>query len=87
MSSRASPAEDSGYDRTGWAALPRARILLVGTPQMLGGIIRDIVEKQPDMEVVGTASGHEDAVPTLYDVSADAVIIGLRESGPPEDFA
>src|SRR3989442_39586 len=87
MSSRSSRPEHYLYDRTGWPALARTRILLVGMPQMLRDIIRDIVEKQPDMEVVGTASARDGALPKLHDGSVDAVVIGLPNSGPPEDFA
>jgi len=66
--------------------LLRTKVLLVEMPQMLRDIIKEIVEKQPDMEVVGTASERADTIRMLGGVRADVVVIGLRDSDSADDL-
>jgi hypothetical protein len=56
------------------------RILIVAMPPMLGGIIRELVLDETDIDVVGELADHGDVVPAAVREEADFVI-----AGPPAD--
>ena len=63
----------------------RIHVLLVQVPGVLCGIIRDIVLSEPDMEVVGELSAHDDLMSAIARTEADFVIWGLEPTAPGPD--
>ena len=53
-------------------------------PLMLRDIVKRIVVEQPDMEIVGELSAHDDLVLAAREVDADFVIAGV-DGEPPVD--
>lgn len=62
------------------------RILLADLPQMLRSIIRDIVEGQPDMEIVGELAGQTGAPAMVEQTGARFVIVRHTGLDPPDIF-
>jgi DNA-binding NarL/FixJ family response regulator len=61
-----------------------ARILLLGMPRILRDLIRSIVDRQPDMRVVGEIDDDRVELRRVQRSRADFVIVGLRDSDLPD---
>jgi DNA-binding NarL/FixJ family response regulator len=62
------------------------RVLLVEMPHMLRDIVKTIVEREGDMEVVGDLGDQKRVIATALDRRADFVIAGLESGELPEVF-
>jgi len=80
----AGPANDGRDERREARLIAPARILLLGMPRILRDLIRSIVDRQPDMRVVGELEdGHID-LRRVERPRADFVIVGLHDSDLPD---
>jgi len=59
------------------------KVLLANRPQILREVVRDIIERQPDMEVVGEALDPLGVLLAAKETEADVVVIGLQDSEEP----
>jgi DNA-binding NarL/FixJ family response regulator len=62
--------------------LATIRILLVGLHGILLGIVKGVLEEQPDMAVVGQLQGHEGLPQAIADTGADLVVWALNDDKP-----
>lgn len=53
----------------------KLRVVLANTPRILADILRDLVDRQPDMAVVGEVRNLDELSPTIAAVQAHAVIL------------
>lgn len=58
----------------------RTRVLLAELPQLLGDIVKDVVDGQPDMEVVGDIASCESLAVTAGRTRADVALVGCELS-------
>ena len=63
--------------------MKKIRILLANRPRMLREVVREIIEAQPDMEVVGEVLNPVDLLVAVRATEADAVILALEGSEEP----
>jgi len=61
----------------------KIKILLANRPRMLREVVREIIEAQPDMEVVGEVPDPVELLVAVKDTVADAVILDLEDSEEP----
>jgi len=54
---------------------------------MLSDIITDIVNCQPDMEMVGMATGRVSLTEAVAEADADVVVVGLPDADLPSEYA
>jgi DNA-binding NarL/FixJ family response regulator len=62
--------------------LASVRILLVGLHGILHGIVKGVLEEQPDMVVVGELPGHEGVHEAIADHGANLVVWALNGQEP-----
>ena len=64
--------------------MPRKRVLLVGLPGLLSGVIQGLVDRSAGLEVVAETQPGEmlDAVETM---EPDVVVLGVQETAVPAD--
>jgi len=77
-------ANDDADERQEARLIAPARILLLGMPRILRDLIRSIVDRQPDMRVVGELEDDHINLRRVARPRADFVIVGLRDSGLPD---
>lgn len=58
------------------------RVVLANLPRITNDILRVVVERQPDLRVVGEADRLDELSRALEALRADAVIVGVRRGGP-----
>ena len=58
--------------------MKKIRILLANRPRMMREVLRELIRRQEDMEVVGEALDPLDILVAVRGTEADAVILGLR---------
>jgi DNA-binding NarL/FixJ family response regulator len=63
--------------------MKKIRILLANHPRLLRELVREIIERQPDMTIVGELLDPLGLLLAAKDTEADAVIIALRNSEAP----
>ncbi|KRT70245.1 MAG: chemotaxis-specific methylesterase, two-component system, chemotaxis family, response regulator CheB [candidate division NC10 bacterium CSP1-5] len=63
--------------------MKKIKILLANRPRMLREVVREIIEAQPDMEVVGEVPDPVELLVAVKDTVADAVILDLEDSEEP----
>ncbi|MHC4278193.1 MAG: response regulator [Planctomycetota bacterium] len=54
-------------------------IILANRPQLMREVVREIINRQNDMEVVGEAFNSVDIVEAVKETEADAVILALND--------
>lgn len=59
------------------------KVLLANRPRMMREVVKEIIEQQSDMEVVGEVLDPLDILVAVRGTEADAVILGLRGSEEP----
>jgi DNA-binding NarL/FixJ family response regulator len=67
--------------------LERTRILLAEMPRMLCDIIKETVNRHPDMEVVGEQPDRASLISVARATEADVVVVGLSDLELPADCA
>lgn len=60
--------------------MKKIRILLANRPQMMRELVRDMINRQNDMEVVGEVFNPVDLLVAVRESEADTVILALRDS-------
>lgn len=63
--------------------MKKIKILLANRPRMLREVVREMIEAQPDMEVVREVLDPVDLLVAVGDTQADAVILDLEDSEEP----
>ena len=63
--------------------MKKIRVLLANRPRMLREVLREIIEDQPDMEVVGEVLDPLDLLMAVRNMKADAVILAVKDSEEP----
>ncbi len=61
--------------------MKRIRILLANRPQMMRELVREMINRQDDMEVVGEVLNPVDLLVAVRETEADAVILAVKDSG------
>lgn len=61
----------------------KIRILLANRPRMTRELLKEIMESQPDMEMVGEVLNPVDLLVAVRETEADAVILALQDSEEP----
>ena len=59
------------------------KVLLANDPLILREVVREIIARQPDMEVVGEILDPLGVLLAVKETEADVVVIGLRDSEEP----
>ena len=62
--------------------MPRTRVLLVGLPRLLNGVVRGLVDQDGDLEIVGE-SDPVDMVSAVASMAPDVALVGNAQSGVP----
>ncbi len=60
--------------------MKKIKILLANHPRMMREVVREMIEAQPDMEVVGEVLNPVELLVTVRETAADAVILGLEDA-------
>lgn len=60
--------------------MKKIRILLANRPQMMRELVREMIKRQSDMEVVGEVLNPVDLLVAVRESEADAVILALKDS-------
>ena len=60
--------------------MKKIRILLANRPQMMRELVREMINRQNDMEVVGEVLNPLDLLVAVREVEVDAVILALKNS-------
>ncbi len=60
--------------------MKKIKILLANHPRMMREVVREMIEAQPDMEVVGEVVNPVDLLVAVKGTEADAVILDLEDS-------
>ena len=63
--------------------MKKIRILLANRPRMMREVVREMIEAQPDMEVVGEVLDPLELIVAVRETEADAVILALEGSEEP----
>lgn len=63
--------------------MKKIRFLLANRPRMMREMVREIIEGQQDMEVVGEVLAPVDLLVAVRETQAAAVILGVRDSEEP----
>ena len=63
--------------------MKKIKIVLANRPRMMREVIKEMIEAQPDMEVVGEVLNPVDLLVAVRETAADAVILGLEDSEEP----
>ena len=61
----------------------KIRVLLANRPRMMREVVREIVESQQDMEVVGEVLNPVEVLVAVREAKPDAVILALKDSEEP----
>jgi chemotaxis response regulator CheB len=64
--------------------VPRTRVLLVGLPGLLSGLIRGLVDRSTGLEIVGETNP-EAILETVETMEPDVVVFGVQERAVPAD--
>lgn|SRR2546425_9468785 len=59
------------------------KVLLANRPRILREVVRDVIERQPDMEIVGEVLDPLGVLLAAKETESDAVVIGLQDSEEP----
>jgi DNA-binding NarL/FixJ family response regulator len=62
--------------------LATIRILLVGLHGLLLGIVKGVLEEQPDMAIIGELRNHDGLLQAIADTGADLVVWALDDEQP-----
>ena len=60
--------------------MSQIRILVAGLPGLLYDIVRELIERQDDMTIVGRAPGRCDLAEAVREARADVAILGCDEA-------
>jgi DNA-binding NarL/FixJ family response regulator len=63
--------------------MKKIRIVLANRPRMARQVVRDMIERQDDMEVVREAQGRFELLIAVKETHADAVILSMGDSEVP----
>jgi chemotaxis response regulator CheB len=72
--------DSPGWEWDSFANMKKIRILLVNYPQMMRALMREVIERQPDMEIVGETVDPLGLLLAARQTRAEAVIMTLRNS-------
>jgi len=61
----------------------KIKIVLANRPRMMREVVKQMIDSQPDMEVVGEVLDPVDLLVAVRDTQADAVILDLEDSKEP----
>jgi DNA-binding NarL/FixJ family response regulator len=56
----------------------KIRVLLANRPRMVRALVRDMIERQPDMEVVGEVLDPLNVISAAQETEADIVVIAIN---------
>lgn len=60
--------------------MKKIRVLLANRPQMMRELVREMINRQTDMEVVGEVLNAVDILVAVRETEAETVIMGLKDS-------
>jgi DNA-binding NarL/FixJ family response regulator len=58
--------------------MKKISVLLANRPRMVRGLVREMIERQPDMEVVGEVLDPLDVISAAQETEADIVVIAIN---------
>jgi DNA-binding NarL/FixJ family response regulator len=58
----------------------KIRVLLANRPRMVRSLVREIIQRQPDMEVVGEVLDPLNVISAVQDTEADIVVVAINNS-------
>ena len=61
----------------------KIKVLLANQPRIMREVMREVIERQPDMEVVGETLDSLGVLLAAKETEADVVVIALRDSEEP----
>ena len=64
----------------------KIRVLLANRPRMVRALVRDMIERQPDMEVVGEVLDPLDVISAVQETAADIVVVAINNNSEAQEL-
>jgi len=64
----------------------KIKVLLANRPRMVRALVRDMIERQPDMEVVGEVLDPLDVISAAQETEADIVVVAINNNSEAQEL-